>query len=82
MAHGLLHLVAILDVASHRVLSFRVSHTQAPVFCVDALAEAIARYAVPEIVNTDQGTWLISKAWIEGERVTRCRRSPRGPGVK
>ena len=37
MAHGFLYLVAILDVASRKVLSFRVSNTMTPDFCVDAL---------------------------------------------
>ena len=35
MAHGFLYLVAILDVASRKVLSFRVSNTMMPDFCVD-----------------------------------------------
>jgi putative transposase len=56
MAHGFLYLVAILDVASRKVLSFRVSNTMTPDFCVEALTEAIARYGAPEIVNTDQGS--------------------------
>ena len=43
MTHGLLYLVAILDVASRKVLSFRISNT--PDFCFDALTEAIARRA-------------------------------------
>lgn len=63
MAHGFLYLVAILDVASRKVLSFRVSNTMTPDFCVDALTEAIARYGPPEIVNTDQGSQFTSKAW-------------------
>jgi putative transposase len=37
MAHGFLYLVAILDVASRKVLSFRVSNTMTPDFCVEAL---------------------------------------------
>jgi putative transposase len=65
MAHGFLYLVAILDVASRKVLSFRVSNTMTPDFCVDALTEAIARYGAPEIVNTDQGSQFTSKAWTD-----------------
>jgi putative transposase len=65
MAHGFLYLVAILDVASRKVLSFRVSNTMTPDFCVDALNEAIARYGAPEIVNTDQGSQFTSKAWTD-----------------
>jgi putative transposase len=62
MARGFLYLVAILDVAtSRKVLSFRVSNTMTPDFCVDALTEAIARYGASEIVNTDQGSQFTSK---------------------
>ena len=62
MAHGFLYLVAILDVASRKVLSFRVSNTMTPDFCVDALTEAIARYGAPQIVNTDHDLSLESIA--------------------
>jgi transposase InsO family protein len=54
--------VAILDVASRKVLTFRVSNTMTQDFCVDALTEAIARYGAPEIVNTDQGSQFQSVA--------------------
>jgi putative transposase len=50
MAHRFLYLVAILDVVSHKVLSFRVSHKMMPDFCIEALQEAIARYGAPEIM--------------------------------
>jgi len=52
VARGFLYLVAILDVASHKVLSFRVSNKVTPDFCVDALTEAIVRYGAPEIVGS------------------------------
>jgi putative transposase len=65
MAHGFLYLVAILDVASRKVLSFRVSNTMTPDFCVEALQEAIARFGAPEIMNTDQGSQFTSAAWTD-----------------
>ena len=64
-AEHLLYLVAILDVASRKVLSFRVSNTMTPDFCVEALEEAIARFGAPEIMNTDQGSQFTSAAWID-----------------
>jgi len=63
MEHGFLYLVAILDVASRKVLSFRVSNTMTPDFCVEALEEAIERFGAPEIMNTDQGSQFTSEAW-------------------
>ena len=65
MAHGFLFLVALLDVASRKVLSFRVSNTMTPDFCVEALEEAIARFGAPEIMNTDQGSQFTSAAWTD-----------------
>ena len=64
MAHGFLYLVAILDVASRKVLSFRLSNTLTADFCVDALQEALARFGTPGIFNTDQGSQFTSDEWI------------------
>jgi len=61
MAHGFLYLVAILDVASRKVLAFRVSNTMTADFCVEALQEAMARFGRPEIFNTDQGSQFTSE---------------------
>jgi putative transposase len=65
MAHGFLFLVAILDIASRKVLAFRLSNTLTPDFCVEALQEALARFGRPEIFNTDQGAQFTCDAWIE-----------------
>lgn len=56
MACGFAYLVAILDLYSRKVLSFRVSNTLAADFCVEALREAFRRFGKPEIFNTDQGS--------------------------
>ncbi len=63
MARGFLYLVAIMDWASRKVLSWRVSNTLDTHFCVDALQEALSRYATPEIFNTDQGAQFTSEAF-------------------
>jgi putative transposase len=54
MARGFVYLTAVLDWHSRKVLAHRVSITMEADFCVEALREAIARYGVPEIMNTDQ----------------------------
>src|SRR5437868_4851011 len=43
MRHGFLYLVAIIDWATRRVLSWRLSNTLTAGFCVEALNEALAR---------------------------------------
>jgi putative transposase len=56
MRRGFLYLVAIMDWASRKVLSWRLSNTMDADFCVKALHEALARFGRPEIFNTDQGS--------------------------
>jgi len=63
MAHGFMYLMAILDVASRKVLSWRLSNTMTTDFCVEALEEALNRYGRPEIFNTDQGSQFTSEDW-------------------
>ncbi len=65
MAHGFLYLVAILDVASRKVLAFRLSNTLTADFCVEALEEALTKYGRPEIFNTDQGAQFTSEEWTQ-----------------
>ena len=60
MCRGFVYLVAIVDWFSRRVLAWRLSNTLTTDFCIEALQEAIARYGVPEIFNTDQGSQFTS----------------------
>ena len=60
MAKGFCYLVAVMDWASRRVLSFRLSNTLDTSFCIDALEEAISLYGTPRIFNTDQGSQFTS----------------------
>ena len=73
MARGWVHLVAVLDWASRRVLAHRVSITMEADFCVEALREAVARWGAPEIVNTDQGSQFSSAEFVaEVQDDVRC----------
>src|SRR5262249_10305024 len=56
MARGFVYLAVVLDWASRRVLSWRVSITMEAAFCVETLEDAMARHGQPEIFNTDQGS--------------------------
>ncbi len=58
--NGFLYLVAIIDWATRKVLSWRLSNTMHADFCVDALNEAIAKYGPPEIMNTDSHMMVTS----------------------
>ena len=63
MAKGFMYLVAVMDWHSRRVLSWRVSNTLEPDFCVEALEEAIAKHGAPKIFNTDQGAQFTCEAF-------------------
>lgn len=63
MAKGFMYLVAVMDWATRKVLSWRLSNTLDTDFCVEALEEALACYGSPEIFNTDQGCQYTSEAF-------------------
>jgi putative transposase len=63
MRKGFCYLTAIMDWASRRVLSWRLSNTLDASFCIEALEEALARHDAPEIFNTDQGSQFTSEGF-------------------
>ena len=65
MARGFMYLAAIMDWQSRKILSWRVSNTMEPTFCIEALQEALERYGAPEIFNTDQGAQFTSNAFTQ-----------------
>ena len=60
MRRGFLYVVAVMDWATRKVLSWRLSNTMDVEFCIAALEEALAHYGRPEIFNTDQGSQFTS----------------------
>jgi putative transposase len=60
MRRGFLYLVAVMDWASRKVLSWRISNTMDADFCIEALDDAMDRFGAPEIFNTDQGSQFTS----------------------
>ena len=62
--NGFLYLVAIMDWATRKVLTWRLSNTLDASFCVEALEEAISKYGKPEIMNKDQGSQYTGSGWI------------------
>ena len=59
MYRGWLYLVAVMDWFSRYVLSWEISITLEPAFCVSALKEALS-LGKPDIFNTDQGSQFTS----------------------
>lgn len=69
---GFLYLVAIMGWHTRKVLSWRISNMLEADFCVEALNEALHKFGLPEIVNTDQGAQFTSFAWTDRLRRIRC----------
>lgn len=65
MRKGFLYLVAVMDWASRKVLSWRLSNTLDADFCVEALKEALSKYGKPAIFNTDQGSQFTSASFTQ-----------------
>ena len=70
MKRGFVYLFAVMDWASRRVLSWRLSNTLTTDFCIEAVQEAIHRYGRPEIFNTDQGSQFTSLEFTNCSRIT------------
>lgn len=80
LAHGFSYLVAIVDWYSRKVLTWRLSNTPDAGFGVDGLQEAVRRFGVPEIFNTDQGAQFTSHDFIDALRAHPIRISMDGRG--
>lgn len=74
------YLTAIMDLFSRKVLSWRISNTMDTSFCLEALDEAIRRYGVPGIFNTDQGSQYTSEAFTQRLKSHGIRISMDGKG--
>jgi len=80
MARGFIYLAAVVDWCSRKVLAFRVSITMDVQFSLDAVQEAIDRYGIPGIFNTDQGSQFTSLAFTELLKAHSIRISMDGKG--
>jgi putative transposase len=80
MRRGFLYLVAIMDWSTRAVLSWRLSNTMDPGFCVEALEDALLRYGKPEIFNTDQGSQFTSDGFTRVLKGAGVRISMDGKG--
>lgn len=60
MSRGFCYLIAIMDLFSRKILTWKLSNTLDKRFCIEALNEALDHYPKPEIFNTDQGSQFTS----------------------
>ena len=81
MARGFVYLTAVVDVASRKVLAHKVAITLEAVHAKEVIEQAFARYGVPEIVNTDQGSQFTAVEFTEAVLARGCKLSMDGRGA-
>jgi putative transposase len=62
---GFLYLVAVVDLFSRHVLSWKLSNSLDTEFCLEALEMALANGRKPQIFHSDQGCQFTSSAFIQ-----------------
>ena len=81
MARGFVYLTAVVDVASRRVLTHKVAITLEACHAREIIEEAFARYGIPDIVNTDQGSQFTADDFTKAVLDNGCKLSMDGRGA-
>ena len=76
---GFVYLVALIDVYSRYIVSWRLSNTMDTAFCLEMLEAGFAR-GKPLILNTDQGSQFTCPAWVGAVEHAGVRVSQDGKG--
>ena len=61
---GFAYKVAIIDIFSRKILSYRISNSMHQSFCIETLEEALRNFPKPEIFNSDQGSQFTGKKFV------------------
>jgi len=81
MARGFVYLTAVVDVASRLVLAHKVAITLEACHAKEIIEQAFARYGVPVIVNTDQGSQFTAEEFTQAVLDRDCQLSMDGRGA-
>ena len=80
MGRSHMYLCAIIDWFSRYIIGWRLSETLESAPVVDVVKEAIDRYGLPAIINSDQGSQFTSFEYTELLRTHRIEQSMDGKG--
>jgi putative transposase len=80
LAHGFVYLVAVMDWASKKILSWALSITADQYFVIQAVEDARRLYGQPQIFNTDQGSQFTCPGFTEPLLAAGVRISTDGKG--
>jgi putative transposase len=81
MARGFVYLTAVVDVFSRKVLAHKVAITLEACHAKEIVEQAFAKYGVPEIVNTDQGSQFTAIEFTDVVLGAGCKLSMDGRGA-
>jgi len=81
MAQGFVYLTAVVDVASRMVLAHKVAVTMEACHAREIIEQAFARFGMPEIVNTDQGSQFTATDFTDAVLRRGIRLSMDGKGA-
>ncbi|NJM44695.1 MAG: IS3 family transposase [Brachymonas sp.] len=81
MARGFVYLVAVIDVASRKVLAHKVAMSLEASHAVEVIEQAFKRFGVPQIVNTDQGSQFTAGQFTQAVLKRGCQLSMDGRGA-
>ncbi len=72
-------MVALIDLHSRHIVAWELSNSLDAAFCIAMLKGALLS-AIPEIINTDQGSQFTSKDWIKTVKESKVQVSMDGVG--
>jgi putative transposase len=81
MARAFVYLTAVVDVTSRRVLAHKVAITLEACHAREVIEQAFARFGIPEIVNTDQGSQFTAEEFTGAVLEQGCKLSMDGRGA-
>jgi putative transposase len=81
MARGFVYLTAVVEVASRLVLAHKVATTLEACHATEIIEQAFARYGVPAIINTDQGSQFTAEEFTQAVLARGCQLSMDGRGA-
>ena len=79
MPRGFVYLVAMIDVYSRFIVSWKLSTVMDADFCLVMLGDALGKHT-PNIINTDQGSQFTSNLWIDAVQSAGAKVSMDGKG--
>jgi len=74
------YLTVVMDWYSRKILTWNLSNTLDKASCVDVLKEALNKYGIPAIFNTDQGSQYTSNDFLSILKENHVQISMNGKG--